>query len=306
MEFLSTTALANELQMKPSDLFEKFKSLGWVEKKNDKWILTETGRKKGGEIRKSPKYGEFIVWPENISLNQGQQSNEKSKYLSATAIGKEFNVSSQRINLILSELGLIEKDVAGWEITKLGKSIGGKQLEHETSGGSYVIWLESILQNKSLLEFFKESSIEAQPELKPSNISISPSQKSTAEYHDTFREKFPALQRTLDGHYVRSKSEMLIDNFLYINGIVHAYERKLPIQEDLYCDFYIPSGRRGPQMYIEFWGLENDPKYLDRKNKKIETYKKYEFPLIELTEPEINNLEEVLTRKLIINKFDLK
>ena len=99
---------------------------------------------------------------------------------------------------------------------------------------------------------------------------------------------------------------MLIDNFLYINGIVHAYERKLPIEEDVYCDFYIPSGNGRPQVYIEFWGMDNDPKYSDRKQTKLEIYKKYEFPLIELTEPEINNLEEVLTRKLIQNKISLK
>lgn len=306
MDYISTSALANELEIKSSDLFDKLKTLGWIEKKNDKWVLTELGKKKGGQTRTNPKYGEFVVWPENISIDTGHQSNETPRLLSATVIGKHFNISSQRINLILSELGLIEKDVVGWDITKLGKSIGGKQLEHETSGGSYVIWPETILKNKNLLEFFKESSIEQQPEIKPSNVSVPSSTLNTTEYHDSFREKFPALQRTLDGHYVRSKSEMLIDNFLYINGIVHAYERKLPIEEDVYCDFYIPSGKRGPQMYIEFWGLENDQKYLDRKNKKIDIYKKYEFPLIELTEPEMNNLEEVLTRKLIQCKFDLK
>lgn len=39
--------------------------------------------------------------------------------INATLIGEHFHISSQRLNLILSELGLIEKDVAGWKITKL-------------------------------------------------------------------------------------------------------------------------------------------------------------------------------------------
>ena len=56
----------------------------------------------------------------------------------------------------------------------------------------------------------------------------------------------------------------------------------------------------------KFWGIEDDPKYLDRKKKKIDIYKKYEFPLIELSNSEINNLEEVLTRKLIQHKISLK
>lgn len=51
---------------------------------------------------------------------------------------------------------------------------------------------------------------------------------------DGFREKFPATHRAADGHMVRSRAEMLIDNWLYMAEIVHAYERKLPIEEDVY------------------------------------------------------------------------
>jgi hypothetical protein len=308
MEYISTSALANELDIKSTELFDKLKGLGWIEKKKDKWILTELGKQKGGQTRTNPKFGEFVVWPENISLNSGQPQKDVPNFLSSTALSKHFNVSAQKINLILSELGFIEKDVAGWEITKLGKSIGGRQREHETSGAYFVIWPATILQNKRLLEFFGETPTEQKAE---TNIAttFTPSTTSTplqTVYHDTFREKFPATHRTFDGHYVRSISEMSIDNFLYINGIVHAYERKLPIEEDVYCDFYIPSGINRPQVYIEFWGIEDDPKYLERKKKKVEIYKRYEFPLIELSSSEINNLEEVLTRKLIQHKISLK
>ena len=310
MDYISTTALANELDIKPAELFDKLKGLGWIEKKSDKWTLTEVGKQKGGQTRTNPKFGEFVVWPENISLNSGQPQKDAPKFLSSTALSKHFDVSAQRINLILSELGFIEKDVAGWEVTKLGKSIGGRQREHETSGGYFVIWPATILQNKRLLEFFGETPLEQKVETKPVTT-VTPTTPTTPTpsqtvYHDTFREKFPAKHRTFDGHYVRSISEMSIDNFLYINGIVHAYERKLPIEEDVYCDFYIPSGNNRPQVYIEFWGIEDDPKYLERKKKKLEIYEKYEFPLIELSNSEINNLEEVLTRKLIQHKISLK
>ena len=50
-----------------------------------------------------------------------------------------------------------------------------------------------------------------------------------------------------------------IDNTLYEYWLVHAYERKLPVEEDVYCDFYIPTGK----VYIEYWGYENDEKYLN-------------------------------------------
>ena len=88
---------------------------------------------------------------------------------------------------------------------------------------------------------------------------------------------------------------MLIDNWLYMAEVIHAYERKLPVEEEIYCDFYLPTGK----VYIEYWGLENDPKYQDRKQKKIEIYKKYNFNLIQLTDKDIQNLDDVLPRELL-------
>lgn len=300
MEYISTTSLANELDIKSSDLFDKLKTLAWIERKNDKWTLTDLGKQKGGQTRNNPKYGEYIVWPENISIDNGQQK-EKPKLINATVIGKHFDISSQRLNLILSELGLIEKDIAaGWEITKLGKSIGGRQFEHETSGANYVLWPENILQYKRLLEVFKES-LPEQPVLqKETNNSTTQTETPIANINkDNFREKFEAKHRTIDGHYVRSKAEMLIDNWLYQYGLIHAYERKLPIDEDVYCDFYIPSGNGRPQaVYIEFWGLENDPKYTARKNKKIEIYKREGLSLIELNDADLQNIDDILAKKL--------
>ena len=111
----------------------------------------------------------------------------------------------------------------------------------------------------------------------------------------SFREKFEAKHRSADGHFVRSKAEMLIDNWLYMAEIVHAYERKLPIEEDVYSDFYIPTGK----VYVEYWGYENDQKYLARKQKKIEIYKKYGFNLIELNDKEVQNLDDFLPRLLL-------
>lgn len=299
MEYISTSALANELDIKSADLFDKLKTLGWIERKNDKWALTDLGKKKGGQTRNNSKFGEYIVWPENITIENGQQK-ERPKLINATAIGKHFDISSQRLNLILSELGLIEKDLAaGWEITKLGKSIGGRQFEHETSGANYVLWPESILQYKRLLEVFKENTAE-QPQTQAETVSSPQTETQVANINkDNFREKFEAKHRTIDGHYVRSKAEMLIDNWLYQYGLVHAYERKLPIDEDVYCDFYIPSGNGRPQaVYIEFWGLENDTKYTERKNKKIEIYKREGLSLIELTDADLQNIDDILAKKL--------
>jgi hypothetical protein len=296
MEYISTTSLSNELEIPTNELFAKLKSLEWIDRKNDKWILTELGKQKGGQTRTNPKFGDYIVWPENISINNVQQQVNKSKLLNATAIGKHFNISSQRLNLIFSELGWVEKalvgqDVNGWAVTKLGKSIGGKQFEHETSGGAYVLWPDGILQNKSLKEVFSFNQTEK--EIPPPQIPQQPA--STQQPGDDYREKYEAKHRTLDGHYVRSRAEVIIDNLLYQYGLVHAYERKIIIgDEEVLSDFYLPAGK----VYIEFWGMEGDAKYSERKKKKIEFYKKNDIHLIELNDNDILSLDDHLPRKL--------
>ena len=77
---------------------------------------------------------------------------------------------------------------------------------------------------------------------------------------------------------VRSRAEIIIDNWLYTAGVVHAYERMVPIKENLYCDFFVPAG----DVYIEYWGLEADPLYADRMKSKKEIYRRYGLRLIEL------------------------
>ena len=264
--------------------------------KNDKWILTDLGKQKGGQIRMNPNYGEYVVWPENISIDNGYTSNEKVKHLTSTIIGENFKISNQRMNLVFSELGWIEKSISGWIVTKLGKTVGGRQFEDETKGNTYVKWPSAILQNKSLIEVFIDIPIEKES----SSVASQNPQQGMVQTHENFRDNYPANFRTQDGHRVRSKAEMIIDNTLYQYGLVHAYERKLPIDENVLSDFYLPAGK----VYIEYWGMENDPKYAERKKTKIEIYKKHDIPLIELNDDDIQNLDDHLPKKLL--KYGIK
>ena len=288
MEYISTSSLANALGIKSTDLFDKLTIIGWIERHQEKWILTPVGKQKGGQIKQSTKYDDYIVWPENIKIDDSSP-NGKPHYLNATTIGKQFGISSQRLNLILSELGWIEKDIAGWQVTKLGENLGGRQYEHETSGGSYVLWPENISVNKNLTSVFQEVPTA------PQHVKIQIERDSIPNTTENFRERFPATFRTRDGHLVRSRAEVIIDNALYEYKLAHAYERKLPIEEDLYSDFFIPS----ENVYLEFWGMEDDPKYADRKRIKLNVYKKYDFKLIELNDRDISNLDDHLPKKLL-------
>lgn len=192
--------------------------------------------------------------------------------MTATEIGKFFNKTSRQINDIFQELHWIEKNKNGWIITENGKMNGGIQINYK--GSLSVQWDEKIRTNALLKKLIEP--------------------KEEIEEID-FRAKFPATHRTKDGHFVRSKAEMIIDDWLYSENIVHAYEKMLPIQENIYSDFYLPQGK----VYIEFWGLENDPKYNARKEEKKEIYKKHNVNLIELTDKEIVKLDDVLPRMLM-------
>lgn len=111
---------------------------------------------------------------------------------------------------------------------------------------------------------------------------------------EDFRTKFPANIRAEDGHVVRSKAEKIIDDWLYHKGIVHAYERRVPIEEEVYCDFFIPIGQK---VWIEYWGLE-DEKYLKRKELKKKFYDQHSKNLIELTDKDIEKLDDIMPIKL--------
>jgi len=280
MKNISTTALAKERGIESKDLFNIFTDNKWIYKKEDKWHLTKEGRLAGGDIKYNPKFGEYIIWPNNLDYNK---SVDYKSTLNASKIGGHFNISSQKINLYLAELGWIGKDQGGWVTTNSGRKNGAKQLE-AMNGKPYVVWDNKILANKHLIREIQGATGDAEYQ----------KVTETESNSDDFRKKFPALLRTPDGHYVRSRAELLIDDFLYKNGIVHAYERKLNIDEEVYCDFYIPSQK----LYIEFWGLEENEQYAERKRIKLALYAKYNFKLIEVNNSDIENLDEKLATKL--------
>jgi hypothetical protein len=220
------------------------------------------------------------------------------EWLSATKIGERLGLSSRKVNLVLSELGWIERYVKGWVPTEQGVARGGMGREARQTGVPYVVWPRTIVENRILLDSVKELSGAAAPgETQPTTAAApQPSSDPGTE----FRARFPASLRTADGHFVRSRAELLIDNWLYTQGIAHAYERRLPVEEDVYCDFYLPARR----VYVEYWGMEKDAKYAERKARKLAAYAKHGFQLVELTDDDIANLDEALPRKLL--KFGIE
>jgi hypothetical protein len=210
--------------------------------------------------------------------------------VSATKLGKAIGLSNRRVNLVLAELGWIEKFTKGWKTTAQGEKAGGATKTSQ-SGIPYVVWPDAIMQNK----VFRAVVAEIGGEVAISETPVDAPIASSGPLVEDGRKRYPAKYRTADGHYVRSRAELSIDNWLYMQGIVHAYERKLPLEEDAYCDFYLPSSK----VFIEYWGMEKDPAYAARMADKQALYAKYGLNLVELGDAELENLDDNLPRLLI-------
>ncbi len=217
MTKLSTTELAKNLNVSVNLLLSVLLNKEFIYKEDKRYILTPKGEKYGGELISQQKLGVFIVWPPDFDPYKTSK-NQSPVLINTTAVGKHFKVSSQRMNLIFAEIGWTEKAIKGWNLTSLGEKAGGLQFEH-FSGGTYVLWPEEIIKNKTLIQVLSGKDAE----------DTNSGTEDLDKMINYFRTKFPASLRTRDGHMVRSKAEVIIDNALYDYGLAHAYERKLPM-----------------------------------------------------------------------------
>lgn len=79
-----------------------------------------------------------------------------------------------------------------------------------------------------------------------------------------------------DGHMVKSLAERDIDDWLFEENIIHAYEKKLKTLdgETVTPDFYIPEYNGTKEIYVEYWGYKDgdNKKYQERKEYKTKIY----------------------------------
>lgn len=107
------------------------------------------------------------------------------------------------------------------------------------------------------------------------------------------------LYKCKDGHKVRSKSEKVIDDYLFEHNIIHVYEKEIVVDQNItiHPDFYLPNFN----LYIEHWGYNNID-YERKKQFKINFYNKNKITVISTTEDDIQNIETVLDKKLKYHK----
>ena len=107
----------------------------------------------------------------------------------------------------------------------------------------------------------------------------------------------PGTFRTKDGHWVRSKSEQYIANFLFDNRIWYQYERPAHIGGiELRPDFFLPDLVGG--VYLEHFGILDDPRYRQLADRKIELYMQAKLRLIVTDEKDALDMDAALRRKI--------
>lgn len=136
----------------------------------------------------------------------------------------------------------------------------------------------------------KRSSKKSTVESKEENIST-----EIKNEIDDYRKTYPATIACEDGHYVRSKAEKIIDDWLYNHNYIHAYEKSVysPDEDKEYIpDFYL----KNEDIFIEYWGLTDNESYLLKKETKSAFYTRNNIRFISLEDKEIEHLGDVLPR----------
>ena len=274
---LSTSALAKSLAIPSQQLFATLKDYGWIRKLDEGWALSSKGEFEGGEYVHSKRYGRYIVWPQELVEHPLFSALEDNRHISAAVLGKTAGINARQVNRILSELGWIKHGFQGWELTSLGEAHGGVQLENDNSGTFYVMWPQAV-QDDALLN--------AQLQLAAEIATEQP------EFSDDLFAQQSQYQG-LDGHQHSSKARLQICHWLYMAGIAHACQRRLPVDQELYADFYLPAY----QLYIECWDDAGGSGLAKRMQRK-DIYQQYDFAVIDIEKADLPRLDDVMTRQL--------
>ena len=142
---LSTTALARKLNIPAQQLFATLKDYDWIRRIKDGWSLTPKGEFEGGVYHKSRKFGSYIVWPEHLDQHPLIAAIESNQRISATGLCRYYpQLHARQINRALAEIGLQTHSILGWELTPMGRKLGGQQDESKNSGAFYVTWPHEI------------------------------------------------------------------------------------------------------------------------------------------------------------------
>ena len=286
---LSTTALAQKLNIPVQQLFATLQDYGWILRSGKTWTLTPKGEYEGGSYRTSKRYGRYILWPAQLDHHPLLAAIESNKRITAASMCRYYpRLHARQINRALAELGLQHHSILGWELTALGKTLGGQQEESANSGAFYVTWPHEIIDHPVIHRELTRQSDQIQPPEPVADTSAEP---------DLFAA--PSAESVscngIDGHQVQTGLQTRVCNWLYLAQLAHAYQRALPIEELILADFYVPEG----SVYIDCWEADIPALELSAKLHKREIYREMGLRNIEINARDVEQLDEVLGRGLL-------
>jgi hypothetical protein len=285
---LSTTALARRLDVPVQQLFSTLRDYGWIQRADDSWSLTPKGEFEGGSYHSSRRYGSYIVWPETLLEHPLLQAIESNQRVTAASLCRHYpHLHPRQINRAFAELGLQQHTLMGWELTELGRSLGGFQEESSSSGAFYVTWPPEIAENPVVRRELGRQSQQLHP----------PTVEDDGVEPDLFaaRENPVDPCRGVDGHQLQSPLQARVCNWLYMAQLAHAYQRALPTEEALFADFYVPVGN----VYIDCWEADVPADELSPRLRKKELYGELNLRSLEINAADADRLDEVLGRGLL-------
>lgn len=150
------------------------------------------------------------------------------------------------------------------------------------------LYLDELIQERSAIEYYlrhhpltskaTELLTDTSPYAELLKDIFIPQSQTLAEWAASSFDSNPKhpeqlIHKTLSGHFVRSKSEALIDTLLYDNKLPFRYETPLQIGDiTIYPDFTIRHPQTGEFYYWEHFGMMDNDTYAKNAFAKLQLY----------------------------------
>lgn len=185
---------------------------------------------------------EFYLINSKQDSHNGRYMRKSEMKLAKMIVQRDYDMKV--VKTAEERLSAIEKFLNKYEKTSLSK------LYHRTIKGRRELILADMLSDEEYIR-----------------------QWQSEEYKGRTFEDARQIYITERGEHVRSKSEKIIADKLYLSGIPYKYEHPLMLRNLLvYPDFTILRVKTRDEVYLEHFGLMDNSDYVASTMKKLNTY----------------------------------
>ncbi|EAQ97921.1 hypothetical protein [Congregibacter litoralis] len=304
---LSTSALAKRLKLPIQQLFVTLRDYGWIDRRDKGWALTAKGELQGGAYQDSQRFGRYIVWPESLMEHPMITAIESNQRITPGGMQRYYpHLGVRQINRNFAELGLLRLTRRGLELSNLGERFGGRQERDEDNGLLIISWPHEIVDNAVIHRELNRLASDGMvlTETDTSGVpgeagqtgvdAVAPDLFTETEKPKATPQTVSAQRCGLDGHAVDSVLQLRVCDWLYEAQYAHARNRRLPVEESLTADFYVPA----LGLYIECWERDVPTQTLTRRLRTREVCRELDLAYLEIAAADIERIDDLLTRRV--------